>query len=125
MGKTKAVKKKTKELSVAVAESSSFLEAAEGQQPQPLSPRKRGRPRKVIVEKTEVEEVKDEETAKESHDVEGSESKKKVKTSTEEEEEEEGLQQLSKTTTTSSSRKQFPAPRSRASRRKSKPRKCS
>lgn len=125
MGKKKAVKK-TKELSVAIAESSSL--DAEGQQ-QPLTPRKRGRPRKIIAEKTEVEEVEEEIAAQEeeAHDVEGGDSKK-VTTSDEKEQGQPSKMKEDATTMTtaaaSSSKKQLSAPRSRA-RRKSKPRKSS
>ncbi|XP_071925792.1 uncharacterized protein [Coffea arabica] len=126
MGKKKAVKK-TKELSVAIAESSSL--DAEGQQ-QPLTPRKRGRPRKIIAEKTEVEEVKEEEKTaqeEEAHDVEGGDSKK-VKTSDEKEKGQPSKMKEDATTTTmttaaaaasSSSKKQLSAPRSRARRKSS------
>lgn len=62
MGKKKKPQK-TKELSVAIAEASSAGEEVP-QQPsqQPLTPRKRGRPRKN-VEKIETEEIKEEEAA--------------------------------------------------------------
>ncbi|TKY57720.1 hypothetical protein E2542_SST14772 [Spatholobus suberectus] len=53
MGKKKP--QKTKELSVAIAEASSTIDEKEQQQPQ--APRKRGRPRKIIV-KMESEEGK-------------------------------------------------------------------
>lgn len=136
MGKKKAVKK-TKELSVAIAESSSL--DAEGQQQQPpLTPRKRGRPRKIIADKTEAAgEVKEEEEAAQEgrDDVEGSKSQTvKISTAEEGEEEEEVKGQPSKmkeeaaaaaatTTSSPSSKRQVPT-KSRA-RRKSKPRKSS
>ncbi|GJW87841.1 hypothetical protein Tco_0163181 [Tanacetum coccineum] len=52
MGKKK-VPKKTKELSVAIAESSSII----GEQ---ITPRKRGRPRKIVERIVEVKESKEE-----------------------------------------------------------------
>ncbi|KAL3514636.1 hypothetical protein ACH5RR_027353 [Cinchona calisaya] len=110
MGKKKAVKK-TKELSVAIAESSSL--DAEGQQ-QNLTPRKRGRPRKInIVDtKTEVEEIKEL-----GHD--DDDESKKVKTI---EEKEQGLLQPSNSMKEEASKQQLisaPAAGSRA-RRKSR-----
>lgn len=131
MGKKKAVKK-TKELSVAIAESSS-LDAEGQQQQQPLTPRKRGRPRKIIADKTEAAgEVKEEEEAAQEgrDDIEGRKSQT-LKISTEEEEKgqpskmkEEAAATTTTTTTSSSSSKRQVPTKSRA-RRKSKPRKCS
>ncbi|KAA8528643.1 hypothetical protein F0562_035998 [Nyssa sinensis] len=76
--------KKTKELSVAIAESSSIGDQEPLQQQQQQTPRKRGRPRK-IVEKTEISQViKEEKQAEPAQDVIESESKT-AKTSGEEE----------------------------------------
>ncbi|KAK7321755.1 hypothetical protein VNO77_32665 [Canavalia gladiata] len=55
MGKKKP--QKTKELSVAIAEASSTIDEMGQQEQQPQAPRKRGRPRKIIV-KMESEEEK-------------------------------------------------------------------
>ncbi|XP_019245000.1 PREDICTED: uncharacterized protein LOC109224888 [Nicotiana attenuata] len=109
MGKKKIVKK-TKELSVAIAESSAMSGDSQQQQ---ITPRKRGRPRKIIV--------KDEEEA--TGEV------KKLKTNEGEESENKGAEGEKKEAEEQSEEKknlqpqnQQPAARSRA-RRKSKPRK--
>ncbi|XP_039066910.1 ABC transporter F family member 4-like isoform X1 [Hibiscus syriacus] len=129
--------KKTKQLSVAIVEGSSAGEEAHQQQSQPQTPRKRGRPRK-IVERTGSEEMKEEEAAEvtESHS-------KKLKTTVEqqqkheEEEEEQEQRPEAKTepepssTSIGSMKKgegQSVAPKeppTRRTRRKSKPRKSS
>ncbi|KAG5543208.1 hypothetical protein RHGRI_016083 [Rhododendron griersonianum] len=84
MGKKK-MPKKTKELSVAIAESSSMAEETQQQQQQIITPRKRGRPRK-IVEKTESEEIKEAEEIKVEEEAE-TESKKTKMIGEEEEKE--------------------------------------
>lgn len=103
MGKKKVVKK-TKELSVAIAESSAM--SGDSQQ-QKILPRKRGRPRKIIVK--DEEEVSAELKKLKTSEVEESQGDKKKQE--EEFEEDKNLQP----------QKQQPT-RSRA-RRKSKPRK--
>jgi len=118
MGKKK-MPKKTKELSVAIAESSSIAEDTQQQQ-QIVTPRKRGRPRK-IVEKTESEEIK--EIKKGEEEEEDSESKK-AKMIGEEEEEEKKLMKVEGATSSSVAKEIQPQRKSRA-RRKSKPRKSS
>ncbi|KAI3460322.1 hypothetical protein Pfo_016985 [Paulownia fortunei] len=128
MGKKKAVKK-TKELSVAIAESSPTEQQ---------TPRKRGRPRK-ITEKNEV--IQEEKPAKKFQDS-GESDSQKGKTNKGEEEEEEDkekkLEEITEEVEGSSSKskkeeeksedkelqKEQHPPRSRA-RRKSKPRKSS
>ncbi|KAA8537632.1 hypothetical protein F0562_027240 [Nyssa sinensis] len=109
MGKQNIVKK-TKELSVAIAESSAIGEEPQQQQKQ-QTPRKRGRPRK-IMEKTEIEAIKEE--------IEGE--SKKAKTI--EEEEEQQQHQIKELITSSSKEdgvaeerelsKKQPPPRGRA-----------
>ncbi|XAR61770.1 hypothetical protein NMG60_11016282 [Bertholletia excelsa] len=117
MGKKK-VPKKTKELSVAIAESSSI--GTETQQRQ--TPRKRGRPRKV-VEKIESEEIKEEQAL--ASEVAERESKK-AKTSEEEEGRAEVKEEEPASSSVGEAKKEggTERPRSRA-RRKSKPRKSS
>lgn len=108
--------KKTKELSVAIAESSSIAEDTQQQQ-QIVTPRKRGRPRK-IVEKTESEEIK--EIKKGEEEEEDSESKKAKMIG----EEEKKLMKVEGATSSSVAKEIQPQRKSRA-RRKSKPRKSS
>lgn len=127
MGKKRAVKK-TKELSVAIAESSSMTGDNLHQQQQ--TPRKRGRPRKIVPKEEEFEE----QTGKED-DVAESESKK-PRTTGEEESSEHKLETSGKVEASSSPSKkgddeeasrnisQKQQARSRG-RRKSKPRKSS
>ncbi|XP_059279126.1 FK506-binding protein 4-like isoform X2 [Lycium ferocissimum] len=108
MGKKKVVKK-TKELSVAIAESSAMSGDSQQQQ---ITPRKRGRPRKIIVKDEEevsgeLKKLKTSEVEEESENKQGEKKKEKQ----EEFEEEKNLQP----------QKEQPT-RSRA-RRKSKPRK--
>ncbi|KAF3971518.1 hypothetical protein ACB098_01G045400 [Castanea mollissima] len=135
MGKKKP--QKTKELSVAIAEAS--ITGDEGQQ-QPLSqtPRKRGRPRKIIPESQDKKEDEEESVAKEAEDTTNESQSKKVKTGEEEEEEQQqklkgegssasmGLGASKKEEGQAGKREVLPKepPRSRA-RRKSKPRKSS
>ncbi|KAJ8540998.1 hypothetical protein K7X08_001814 [Anisodus acutangulus] len=103
MGKKKVVKK-TKELSVAIAESSAMSGDSQ-QQKQQITPRKRGRPRKIII--------KDEDVSAEL---------KKLKTSeVEESENKQGEKKKEEEEKLLEPQKQQPT-RSRA-RRKSKPRK--
>lgn len=102
MGKKKVVKK-TKELSVAIAESSAMSGDSQQQQ---ITPRKRGRPRKINIVKDEEEVSVDLKKLKTSEDEQLEGEKKK-----EEFEEEKNLQPQNLQPT-----------RSRA-RRKSKPRK--
>lgn len=118
MGKKK-MPKKTKELSVAIAESSSIAEDTQQQQ-QIVTPRKRGRPRK-IVEKTESEEIKE---IKKGEEEEDSESKKAKMIGEDEEEEEKKLMKVEGATSPSVAKEIQPQRKSRA-RRKSKPRKSS
>ncbi|KAL7597750.1 uncharacterized protein LOC111910602 [Lactuca sativa] len=109
MGKKK-MPMKTKELSLAMAESSSVIGEVqvEQQQGQLITPRKRGRPRK-IVDKSEED---DEESLQEEMEL------KKAK-SNEELVKKEDKEPSSPTTTTIAANKDQP----RRSRRKSKPRK--
>ncbi|KAJ4701926.1 FK506-binding protein 4-like [Melia azedarach] len=128
MGKKKP--QKTKELSVAIAEASTTGEETQQQQ----TPRKRGRPRK-IVEKTEGEEKKEEAVPAEAQapeEVVSESQSKRVKTSEEEEQEQEVKQRASLTSMEGTKKgegqsvveRELPPRRSRA-RRKSKPRKSS
>ncbi|XP_039066911.1 uncharacterized protein LOC120212794 isoform X2 [Hibiscus syriacus] len=118
--------KKTKQLSVAIVEGSSAGEEAHQQQSQPQTPRKRGRPRK-IVERTGSEEMKEEEAAEvtESHS-------KKLKTTVEQQQKQEAKTEPEPSSTSIGSMKkgegQSVAPKeppTRRTRRKSKPRKSS
>lgn len=125
MGKKKTAKK-TKEVSVAIAESASIGSS----EPQQQTPRKRGRPRK-IVEKTESEEIKEEqrEAAAETV-VEESESKKaKMGEEEEEEEEKEKMKEVATSSSVGDAKKEaelVPKGLLRGSvRRKGKPRKSS
>ncbi|GFY86160.1 hypothetical protein Acr_04g0008980 [Actinidia rufa] len=109
MGRRKTAKK-TKELSVAIAESSSIGEESSPQK----TPRKRGRPRK-IVKRSESEEIKQEgEAEREARERES----KKVKEEDSEEVKEEPATSIAKKEQTELPKVQ--ASRSRA-RRKSKP----
>ncbi|KAI8549686.1 hypothetical protein RHMOL_Rhmol06G0044000 [Rhododendron molle] len=118
MGKKK-MPKKTKELSVAIAESSSMGE--ETQQQQIITPRKRGRPRK-IVEKTESEEIKEAEEIKVEEEAETE--SKKTKMIGEKEEKEQHVEEAAGATSAVVKELQ-PQRRSSRARRKSKPRKSS
>ncbi|GAA0168576.1 hypothetical protein LIER_23260 [Lithospermum erythrorhizon] len=114
MGKKKTVKK-TKELSVAIAESSSIM-GQQLDQPQE-TPRKRGRPRKNMLQ----QDVKNEEDGTEIYN------KKAKKTSEEQEEDEQNevkaeAEEVAPKNIEMSSKQQ--APRSKA-KRKNKPRKSS
>ncbi|KAF7139828.1 hypothetical protein RHSIM_Rhsim06G0033800 [Rhododendron simsii] len=119
MGKKK-MPKKTKELSVAIAESSSMVEETQQQQQQIITPRKRGRPRK-IVEKTEGEEIKEAEEIKVEEEAETE--SKKAKTIGEEEKEQHVEEAAGATSAVV--KELQPQRRSSRARRKSKPRKSS
>lgn len=108
MGKKKILKK-TKELSVAIAESSAMSGDSQQQQ---ITPRKRGRPRKIIVKNEE--ETTGEVKKLKPNEGEESENKEEAEREKKEEEEEQSEENLEP-------QKQQPT-RSRA-RRKSKPRK--
>ncbi|KAL3573202.1 hypothetical protein D5086_027106 [Populus alba] len=127
MGKNKRPQK-TKELSVAIAEASA-IEDETRQQPQ--TPRKRGRPRKII-EKIESEVKKEEsrvEGTQATEQVIGSQSKK-VKTSPQEEEqkvevEEPWRSSCTREKTKEEEKSEVREPPRRSRRRKGKPRKSS
>ncbi|GKA51814.1 hypothetical protein Tco_0745010 [Tanacetum coccineum] len=109
MGKKK-VPKKTKELSVAIAESSSII----GEQ---ITPRKRGRPRKIVER---IEEVKESKEDSQQDLDEEPESKKQKSTEEHESKKPKSTEDMVKTEATSRTQDQ-----PRRSRRKSKPRKSS
>lgn len=129
MGKNKKPQK-TKELSVAIAEASSTGDPETTQQ-QPQTPRKRGRPRKII-EKIESEVKKEEsrvEGTQATEQVIGSQSKK-VKTSPEEEEQKVEVEEPWHSSSSREKRKEeeksdVREPPRRSRRRKGKPRKSS
>lgn len=134
MGKKK--QQKTKEISVAIAEASSTKgDEITHQQAQPQTPRKRGRPRKIIetAEKSEektIELIGQEEAEKEVVGDISQRQSKKVKTSEEEEEQvEQGETQKliikeeeGSSAAMGGAKKELPR---RRGRRKSKPRKSS
>jgi len=127
MGKNKRPQK-TKELSVAIAEASA-IEDETRQQPQ--TPRKRGRPRKII-EKIESEVKKEESRVEGTQAIEqviGSQSRK-VKTSPEEEEQKVEVEEPWRSSSTREKTKEeekldVREPPRRSRRRKGKPRKSS
>ncbi|XP_011011281.1 PREDICTED: uncharacterized protein LOC105115908 [Populus euphratica] len=127
MGKNKRPQK-TKELSVAIAEASA-IEDETRQEPQ--TPRKRGRPRKII-EKIESEVKKEEsrvEGTQATEQVIGSQSEK-VKTSPQEEEQKVEIEESWRSSSTRGKTKEeekseMREPPGRSRRRKGKPRKSS
>ncbi|KAJ8762156.1 hypothetical protein K2173_007309 [Erythroxylum novogranatense] len=117
MGRKKP--QKTKELSVAIAEASSTGDETKQQHPE--TPRKRGRPRKM-VEKIETEVKKKEPTSAGESNIDAEhDQSKKVETSKEEDEEVQQQQKRVKKKEGEQSEEREPPRRSR--RRKSQPRK--